>query len=70
MINARAESIASKPGFRDAYKNARCLIPASGFYEWAKMTDGTKQPAHIGMKDDAPFACELRPLHPAIVALV
>ena len=56
MINARAETITEKPGFRDAYKSARCLIPASGFYEWAKMTDGTKQPVHIGMKDDAAFA--------------
>ena len=56
MINARAETVTSRPGFRDAYKNARCLIPASGFYEWAKMTDGTKQPVHIGMKDDGPFA--------------
>jgi putative SOS response-associated peptidase YedK len=54
MINARAESIATKSGYRDAYKNARCLIPASGFYEWAKMTDGTKQPVYIGIKDDAP----------------
>ena len=56
MINARAETVVSKPGFRDAYKKARCLIPASGFYEWAKLTDGTKQPVRIAMKDDAPFA--------------
>jgi putative SOS response-associated peptidase YedK len=56
MINARAETIVSKPGFRDAYKKTRCLIPASGFYEWAKMTDGSKQPVRIAMIDDAPFA--------------
>ena len=56
MINAKAESITSKPGFRDAYRTARCLIPASGFYEWARMTDGSKQPVHIGMAGDAPFA--------------
>ena len=56
MINARAETVSSKPGYREAYKKARCLIPASGFYEWAKMTDGTKQPIHFGMKDDEPFA--------------
>jgi putative SOS response-associated peptidase YedK len=55
MINARAETVTSKPGFREAYKKARCLIPASGFYEWAKMTDGTKQPVRIAMADDAPF---------------
>lgn len=56
MINARAETITSKPGFRDAYKKTRCLIPASGFYEWAKLADGSKQPVHIGLKDDGPFA--------------
>jgi putative SOS response-associated peptidase YedK len=56
MINARADTIATKPGFREAFKKARCLVPASGFYEWAKMTDGTKQPVHFGMKDDGPFA--------------
>ena len=56
MINARAETVTTRPGFRDAYANARCLIPASVFYEWARMMDGTKQPVHIGMKDDSPFA--------------
>jgi len=56
LINARAETLSAKPGFRDAYRSARCLIPASGFYEWAKMTDGTKQPVRIGMKDDRAFA--------------
>ena len=56
MINARSETIATKPGFREAYKKARCLIPASGFYEWAKMTDGSKQPVRIAMRDEEPFA--------------
>jgi len=56
MFNARSETIATKPGFREAYKKARCLIPASGFYEWAKMTDGSKQPVRVAMLDEAPFA--------------
>jgi len=56
MINARSETVATKPGFREAYKKARCLIPASGFYEWAKMADGSKQPVRIAMRDEEPFA--------------
>ncbi len=55
MINARAETLAEKPSFRDAAKTRRCLVPADGFYEW-RMVDGHKQPFRIGMKSGAPFA--------------
>lgn len=43
MINARAESLAEKAGFREAFKRRRCLIVADGFYEW-KNHKGQKQP--------------------------
>jgi putative SOS response-associated peptidase YedK len=42
-FNARAESVAEKPMFRDAFKRSRCLIPASGYYEWQNTPTG-KQP--------------------------
>jgi putative SOS response-associated peptidase YedK len=43
MINARVETVTSKPAFRTALKQRRCLIPANGFYEWSGMA-GSKQP--------------------------
>ena len=55
MINARAETVASKPAFRNAFKKRRCLIPADGFYEW-KGKAGKKQPMYITLPDEAPFA--------------
>jgi len=57
MINARGETAAEKPAFRGAFKKRRCLVPATGFYEWKKgAAKGPKQPYHIHRKDDRPFA--------------
>ena len=55
MINARADSVADKPAYRNAFRRRRCLIPATGFYEW-KGASGRKQPYFIGMKDRGLFA--------------
>jgi putative SOS response-associated peptidase YedK len=57
LINARSETVATKPSFRSSFKSRRCLIPATGFYEWQKREGSKqKQPYHIGLKDDQPFA--------------
>jgi len=50
MINARAESAAKSPAFRNAFRQRRCLVPADGFYEWRKLPGGTKQPYRITLK--------------------
>lgn len=55
VINARAESIATKPFFRTAFKAHRCLVLADGFYEWRRTKDG-KKPYRIALKTDEPFA--------------
>jgi putative SOS response-associated peptidase YedK len=54
MINARAETVATRGAFRNAFARHRCLVPVSGFYEWRKTRSG-KAPMHIGMADARPF---------------
>jgi len=55
VINARAETVATKPFFRQAFRTKRCLILADGFYEWQRTGKG-KVPYRITLKTNAPFA--------------
>jgi putative SOS response-associated peptidase YedK len=52
-INARVETVATKPAFRSAFKRRRCLVASDGFYEWSEVNG--KHPYFIHMADDAPF---------------
>lgn len=54
MINARSETVATKPAFRSAFKKRRCLVPADGYFEWIK-EGKKKKPFWIRMKDERPF---------------
>jgi putative SOS response-associated peptidase YedK len=54
MINARAETVAEKPAFREAFRLRRCLVPADGFYEWAAGSP-PRQPYHIRLVEGSPF---------------
>lgn len=57
MINARAETLAEKPSFRNPYRRRRCLVLADGYYEWRKEPGGTaKTPFYIRMASEEPFA--------------
>ncbi len=52
--NARGESLAEKPSFREPFRNGRCLVIAHGFYEW-QLVNGTRRPWYIRLKNNAPF---------------
>jgi putative SOS response-associated peptidase YedK len=54
-INAKAESVARLPMFRDAYAQRRCIVPIDGFFEWRAKGARAKQPYAIAMKDGSPF---------------
>jgi putative SOS response-associated peptidase YedK len=62
LINARAETLTEKPSFKNAYRHRRCLIPATGFFEWhatcaaPSLPTTRKQPYHIHQQDNALFA--------------
>ncbi len=58
MINARSETVAEKPSYRDSFKNNRCLIPATGFYEWQKspLDPKKKTPIYIRLNKSELFA--------------
>jgi putative SOS response-associated peptidase YedK len=55
LINARAETVPTKPFFRDAFRRKRCLVLADGFYEWKRAGQG-KVPYRIALKTEEPFA--------------
>ncbi len=55
LLNARAETAAVKPCFRSAFQRRRCLVPADGFFEWAR-AGGRKQPSYFTLREGGPFA--------------
>lgn len=54
--NARGETVATRPTFRAAYRRRRCIVPASGFYEWQEMAGARRQPWYIRLRGDQPLA--------------
>jgi putative SOS response-associated peptidase YedK len=55
-INAKAETLATSPAFREAFKRRRCLVPLDGFYEWQTLSPKLKQPFAISLKSGMLFA--------------
>lgn len=55
-FNARAETVAAKPMFRAAFKARRCIVPASGFYEWQRLSKTDKQPLHFTLASGEPMS--------------
>ena len=56
IINARSDGVATKPAFREAIRERRCILPASGFYEWSAGPDGARLPWYICRVDGQPMA--------------
>lgn len=56
IINARSDTVSAKPAFREAVRARRCIVPASGFYEWTAGPDRTRLPFYITRADGAPMA--------------
>lgn len=56
IINARSDTIATKPAFREAVRARRCIVPASGFYEWQAGPDGARLPWYFTRADGQPMA--------------
>ena len=55
LINARMETVLEKPSFKDSVIRRRCLVPASGYYEWVVDSEGNKQPYYVNAGSDGVF---------------
>lgn len=56
IINARSDTVATKPAFREAIRTRRCIVPASGFYEWSEGAGGARLPWYFTRADGDPMA--------------
>ncbi|MES2542892.1 MAG: SOS response-associated peptidase [Pseudomonadota bacterium] len=56
IINARSDTVATKPAFREAIRSRRCIVPASGFYEWNEGEKGARLPWYFTRLDGEPMA--------------